>query len=55
VDEHPVAGLQLLVLEQADVDDPPDARDVDAGQVLVVEHLDQPSGDPEAHGATSRP
>ena len=36
VDEHPVAGLQVLVLEQPDVDDPADAGDVDARQVLVV-------------------
>src|SRR5829696_232500 len=50
VDQHPVAGLQLLVLEQADVDRPLDPADVDLGQVgAVVHELDDLTRDAETH------
>src|SRR5918999_4476826 len=50
VDQDPVARLQLLVLQQADVDGPLDSADVDLGQVgAVVHELDDLTRDAETH------
>ena len=50
MDEHPVTGGQLLILEQPDVDDPANAADVDAGEMLVAGlELHDLAGDAEAH------
>ena len=46
VDQHPVAGREVLVLQQADVDDPTDTAHVDPREVLMdLEQLDHLSGD----------
>ena len=51
VDEHPVAGLEHLVLEQADVDHAAHAGHLDARELIVVRsQLDELTGDAEAHG-----
>ena len=51
MDEHPVADLEALVFEQADVDQAGDPVDVDAREVFVaLVELSQLSGDAQAHG-----
>src|SRR5919106_6522434 len=50
VDQHPVARRQLLVLEQADVDRPPDPAHVDLCQVgAVVHQLDDLTRNAQTH------
>src|SRR5579885_2784048 len=55
VDQHPVALPDLLSLQQADVDRPPDPAHVDLGQVgpvgIQLHHL---ARNAEAHQATRR-
>src|SRR5882757_7576514 len=51
VDQDPVAGLQLLVLQQADVDHAFDAGNADHREVLAVgQQLDDLTRYAEAHG-----
>jgi len=53
MNEDPVARLDLLVFQQADVDDPPDPADIDPGQIgLVRQELDNLTRNPESHGPT---
>src|ERR687895_173478 len=50
VDQHPVARLQLLVLEQADVDRPADPAHVHLGQIgAIVHQLDDLTRDAQTH------
>src|ERR1700722_6143337 len=54
VDEHPLARLGRVVVEQADVDHAPDPTDVHPGQVgLIREELDHLTWDTKAHAITS--
>src|SRR5207302_246363 len=55
VDEDPVAGLDVLVLEEADVDGPAHAADVHLREVLPVQELDHLTWDPKTHTFSSRP
>jgi hypothetical protein len=52
VDQHPVArpGARAVVVEQADVDRPLDAGDVDLREAVgLVNDLDDPAWDGQAH------
>src|SRR5690606_11067516 len=50
VHEHPVTGTYAVPVDQPDVDDPADARDLDLGQVgLSGDEFDDLAGNAQAH------
>jgi hypothetical protein len=53
VDQDPVAGADVLALEEPDVDGAPDSADVDIGQIGTIGvELDDLPGDPQTHGVS---
>ncbi len=54
MDQDPITGLKVLVIEEPDVDGPAYAADIDTGQVrLIGQDVQDLAWNTETHGSSS--